>query len=244
MNKASDETDPLFFSSYHLQFILQAVPRPRNDNCENATEFLSLPMSKSGSTFGALWDRPLDICSSSTNNRGVWYAVTPSFARNITVATSVASFHHEIVLFSGDSCDTATCDGVQNATYSSKASITFVAGARKKYFILVTGYNGIYDAFDQDGTFTLKITGDGSDPTGPTNVPVENIVPAPTKAPLPVVSPTVVVHPSPPVSKTMKHMKGMMFGKMKMAARTRNYNYAYGRGGMMVALSMAPHRSL
>jgi hypothetical protein len=201
----------IVFLNSNLNRFLQAVPRPRNDNCENATVFSGLPMSKSGYTYGSLSDEPLDICSTSTNNRGVWYSVTPSFTRNITVATSVASFHHEIVIFAGDSCDTATCDGMEQvSSYSTNAAVTFVAEARTKYFVLVTGYNGIYDAFDDVGTYNLKITGDGRAPpsVSPTRTPVGGIIDTPVKVPV-----------RPPVRRMRR---GMMM-------RYRNYYYGYSR---------------
>lgn len=188
-------------------------------------------MSKAGSTYGSLSDDALDICSTSTRNRGVWYSVTPSFTRNITVSTLVASFHHEIVVFSGDTCEEATCDGIQEATYSNKASVTFVAEAGTKYFILVTGYNGIYDAFDQVGTFTLKIRGDGRPPTrapssSPTIAPMENTIGTPTLPPL-----------LPPVFRPMKHMKkkGVM-GHLKIVSQSKSSSVngtknVFSRGG-------------
>jgi hypothetical protein len=176
-------------------------------------------MSLPGTTFGTLPDDSVDICSSSRNNRGVWYTVTPGFTRNITFATSVASFGHEIVVFSGNSCDTATCDGsMQVATLQSRASITFVAEARTKYYILVTGYNRFSDAFDMVGTFSLKISGDGNTPT---QTPVLEVIRTPTRAPLPVYrAPLPVYRPV----RRMKRGMGMM-----SAGRGRYYAYEQGR---------------
>lgn len=114
-------------------------------------------MSIRGTTVGSFMDTPLDICSTSTNTRGVWYAISPSYQRVITITTSVADFSHEIVIFSGDSCEAATCTGFQKQTYSSAVSIKFVADMGIKYYVFVTGYYGSSDAFKEDGTFTLSV---------------------------------------------------------------------------------------
>jgi hypothetical protein len=140
-------------------------------------------MSLPGNSVGSLSDDSLgSFCSSSTHNRGVWYTVTSNFTRNITFATSAARFDHEIVVFFGDSCATAFCDGrLKVATNDTGASITFVAEPGTQYFILVTGYNGSSDAFDQVGTFGVTISGDGRAPTSaPTRSPTES----PSKAPI------------------------------------------------------------
>jgi hypothetical protein len=137
------------------------VPRPPNDYCENAAEALSLPFYETGTTVGSLSDA-IDKCSMSFNNRGVWYTFAPSIDSFITVTTSAATFSHEIILFSGDSCDVAICNGIdQSSTYDytvSSISFKYIAKAGTRYYVLVTGFDGPNkDAFVNEGTFTLNI---------------------------------------------------------------------------------------
>jgi hypothetical protein len=131
---------------------------PSNGNCGNATEFFTFPVSVTGTTVGSLPD-VADKCSTSTNNHGVWYTFSPLIDIFMTISTSAANFQHEIVLMSGDSCALALCTGIQAGTFhtlASSASITFIAKAGTKYYILVTGYLGNSDA-DTEGDFTLNV---------------------------------------------------------------------------------------
>lgn len=119
-------------------------------------EFTSNVTSFQGTTVGSFRD-PLNKCSYSDNARGVWYSYTPNKDSIVTFATSSASNYHEIILFSGSSCETATCTGRQNPTITSKASLKFSAVLGSRYYVLVTGYNGNVDAFEIDGTFTINL---------------------------------------------------------------------------------------
>jgi hypothetical protein len=112
-----------------------------------------------GTTIGSLSEAEY-TCSTSPNTRGVWYTFSPLIDIFMTVTTSAANFQHEIVLLSGESCALVTCTAIQAGTFDSvagSASITFIAKAGTKYYILVTGYLGSSDASKYEGDFTLTV---------------------------------------------------------------------------------------
>jgi WD40 repeat protein len=142
---------------------------PENDLCSDATPVIC-GETVSGTTVGAtLEGAPEESCGTSLNSSGgVWYALTPEVASNVTVTTCAeggAQFDTKLGVFSG-SCEELVCVGgdddasnaeeeelglscsIGDATFNRASVVFFEADAGVTYYIYVTGFSSNVGNFD------------------------------------------------------------------------------------------------
>lgn len=145
------------YSANVLTSFTTQTPGPANDNCSGAT---AIPCGGTitGDNTTANNDPLAAItCGSTTsttgNNRGVWFTVTPTNSGPTTIATCGSSFDTYLRVYAGTCGAFTTCMGYDDDGCSSQSTITFTAVANTTYYILMGGYGSA-----DYGAYTISAT--------------------------------------------------------------------------------------
>ena len=150
-----------FFGSGELEFSLEAVLPPANDNFVNAVTVTALPYSdeanNEGATSEGLEPQPCDLPTAAT----VWYSYTPS-ADTILVAdaTGTTIRHEFLAVYTGGSLEVLELLRCHASFGSQAARVTVKASAGQTYYFQAGGIDLGEDCCGDSflGTFAFNLT--------------------------------------------------------------------------------------
>lgn len=134
---------------------IEALERPENDACGNATAIKTLPFSIFDSNEGAF---PASLPPNKCNitGSGVWYRYKPAKSSIIRAMVRNPTFYAYVSVYEARSCDDIQCLGYngEHQFVPSDLHIVFPAYAGRSYYLAVHGHN---DVTDNAGRFNLTM---------------------------------------------------------------------------------------
>jgi len=134
------QVDGMFGGAGALEFRLEAIPPPPNDDFANATPISALPYSNTVDLTAASREagEPTPSCFFSSSGRTAWYSFTPVESRSISGSVVNAAFSTVVAVYTGTSVDHLT----EVSCRAFGGLVTFRAEAGTTYYFQVDGLFG------------------------------------------------------------------------------------------------------